>query len=81
MAGGNGHLGGIDAGTVLRIKTTGLFPPADNRSGKAHNKYTRQKKGNGRSENAKRKPHNTLHERSPLEQPVEYEGLSAKLIH
>jgi hypothetical protein len=82
MAGGNGHLGGIDAGPVLRIRkprvffrrrTTGLEKPI--------RIDTAKKKGNGSSEKAKRKPQNTFHECPPLEQRIEYEGISAKLIH
>lgn len=81
MAGGNGHLVGIDAGAVLRIGNPRSFGRGTTRSGKAHTNIHGKKEGNGRSEKAKRKPHNTLHECPPLEQRIEYEGVSAKLIH
>ena len=34
MAGGNGHLGGLDNGAVLRIRIHGYFRPQSKRFGK-----------------------------------------------
>ena len=57
MAGGNGHLDGIDAGAVLRIiKSTGFFGQGTTGPGKLINIHTakrRQRKvGNGKTDAA-----------------------------
>ena len=80
MAGGNGHLDGIGPGAVLRLRNPRVFPTTEQAIWKAHKNTHGKKEGNGRSEKAKRKPHNNLRERSPAQQRVEYEVISAKLI-